>query len=152
MQEFHEGDLVEAVKGESVMRARLVKDGEHLRLNPSPYFIPKIEILLKDGYTLTVIEKATPPLPTEPGWYATDFKSNVFSLFDGAWREHSASRVWERTEEEAREALKWPPRRLEPVPVTAKRVLDAVIARTVMHCNGCSSHMFDIRAEFGVTE
>lgn len=164
MQEFHEGDLVEAVKGEAVMRARLVKDGEHLRLNPSPYFIPKIEILLKDGYTVTVVEKAAAPLPTEPGVYITPSGSQDY-LAEYHTDHHEVHYLntagnwcdigWGAPL--SHDSLT----RLEPVPVIAKRVLDDVKAASTSQPGNPTSawrlsldsiDIAGIAAEFGVTE
>lgn len=69
---FAVGDLVEAVKGESVVRGR-VKLGTKVAGCASYRYIGDSasldEVYLKRGWTVTVIEKALPPLPTETGLY-----------------------------------------------------------------------------------
>ena len=44
-------------------------------------------------------KKAAPALPTEEGWYATHYGSNVFALFDKQWAEHSSRSAWVRDPE-----------------------------------------------------
>lgn len=68
MTEYNIGDLVEAVKGESVIRGRL---DDQLDLDPIGWDIP---YFVQDGYTVTVVERAalTVELPTESGLYADD--------------------------------------------------------------------------------
>jgi len=59
--EFNEGDLVEAVKGGTVIRGRVCwVDAAVFALGGLPFF-PRAE------WTVTVIEKAKPKLPEEPG-------------------------------------------------------------------------------------
>ena len=67
MTDFSEGDLIEATKGESVLRGRLVwTEQPGLIISKTDWGVTSLEI---DGWTLTVIERATPPLPTAKGWY-----------------------------------------------------------------------------------
>ena len=61
MTEYNEGDLVEAVKGESVVRGRIHQGGEY-RGNRGYRYLGDSgaldEVYLKGGWTVTVIEKA----------------------------------------------------------------------------------------------
>jgi len=111
MSEYNEGDLIEAVKGDTVIRGRLrgsgiagFRDlwvGDYTRL---------VSILPGAGYALTVIEKAKPKLPEEPGVYV-DKDGDPWKLPDesGTLRPEYA-----------------PYTRVEPVAETAKKVLDRV--------------------------
>ena len=69
MQEFNEGDLVEAVKGERVVRDRITKPSNpffaaDLYLGtPSVIGLSSVASYINAGYTLTLIEKAAPPRP-----------------------------------------------------------------------------------------
>lgn len=67
MTEFTVGDLVEAVKGEAKYRARTHAGFVTGEIQLSG--VGSIDRLAEDGFTLTVIEKASPPLPTEVGVY-----------------------------------------------------------------------------------
>ena len=72
MSEFNEGDLVEATKGETVIRGRAEKYGIfHERLwfeEVSRTF----DALHYQGFTLKLIEKAPAVLPNIPDWYFDD--------------------------------------------------------------------------------
>ena len=85
MQEFHEGDLVEAVKGEELHRGRLIVswfDGKRRLILSGAASVPYIDLAENHGWTLTVIKKATPPLPTESGLYLSSKEGGpwVFEL------------------------------------------------------------------------
>ena len=74
MTEYNEGDLVEAVKGNTVIRGPLVNIGvlgRSLCLKLTLGLETDIIHLEANGYTITVIEKALPKvvLPTQPGIY-----------------------------------------------------------------------------------
>lgn len=133
MTEYTPGDLVEAVKGETVIRGRLHGLGDHLWVGDSGRTPENVESY---GFTITVIEKAAPVvvLPTEPGLYTTDIKDLPTSLplyrlnENGEW-----STIWAHIGEQTRapaeilDGIK--PgilTRLEPVSETAKKVLDRV--------------------------
>ena len=125
MSDFNVGDLVEARKGECIIRDRVQVSErwpDSLFLGDSPY----AEILnwyTVHGFTLSLVEAATPPLPTEPGVYLDK------------WRD-----TWQLSEETSAFAERWflgsdfmthnvargyaPFTKLEPVPDTAKKVID----------------------------
>ena len=117
MTEYTAGDLVEAVKGETVTRGRLKADGDYLWVGDSGRTPENLESY---GFTLSIIEKAAAVvvLPTEPGWYL-DKDKDIWTLTDsGTWIDE-----WGNLEDPKR----WAPlTRLEPVSVTAKKVLDRV--------------------------
>ncbi len=70
---FHEGDLVEAVKGDRAIRDRICvthndpifKEDTYLG-KPSIFGLSSIDSYRRSGFTVTVIERAKPALPTEP--------------------------------------------------------------------------------------
>lgn len=76
---YNEGDLVEAVKGESVIRGRVELSptlSEPLLplLGVQPDKTAHLSYYALDGWAITVIEKAKPQLPTEIGCYeSADF-------------------------------------------------------------------------------
>ena len=154
MTEYTPGDLVEAVKGETVIRGRLHGLGDHLWVGDSGRTPENVESY---GFTITVIEKAAPVvvLPTEPGLYTTDIKDLPTSLplyrlnENGEW-----STIWAHIGEQTRapaeilDGIK--PgilTRLEPVSETAKKVLDRV--RKTWGMNRIRD-LDDIGADFGV--
>ena len=132
---FSVGDLVEARKGERVIRDRIHK-GDSLFFgaskylgNPSMVGPSSLEGFKDQGFTLFLVEAATPPLPTEPGvyldkWGDTWQLSEETSAFAERWflgsdfMTHNVARGYA------------PFTKLEPVPDTAKKVLDAVRERT----------------------
>ena len=69
MNKYNEGDLIEAVKGESSMRGPIIRDSHKCLLIAEHGWL--LAELLADGWTVTVIKKAAPVvvLPTEPGIY-----------------------------------------------------------------------------------
>ena len=89
-------------------------------------------------------------LPTDPGLYvesgARASLTNIWVLYENGCWASSTDSEYGRAEDFA------PFTKLEPVAVTAKKVLDAVTNRCTLHCDGCSKHFADIRAEFGVTD
>ena len=154
MQEFHEGDLVEAAKGDESHRGRVVRRNNEpllfdLGIGGSLY----LDFLAEIGFTLTTVEKAAPTLPTEPGWYeselfplGTEADYDPYSLAtDGKW--YTSNGMPLEPEGMLRQGAL---RRLEPVPVTAKKVLDAIRARIG---SIDSAHDFQaVATQFGVTE
>lgn len=71
MSDWREGDLVEATKGETVIRGRLQASGYDnpdlvltLALRSDPLH------LIANGFEVTVIERGPDPLPVAPGYYA----------------------------------------------------------------------------------
>jgi len=133
MEQFKEGDLVEAVEGENIVRGRLSTDACSGDLYMHGW---AIKPLLRDGYTLTLIDRPKPKveLPTEPGVYIDK---------DGdPWPFKSQSLD-----------PKWAPyTRVEPVPVTAKRVferIESVYGEDYFHNSNESWNL--VAREFGVT-
>lgn len=127
MTEYNEGDLLEAVKGERVVRDRVKKDSEgDLHIDGVGWltnsWVPS-ETVGDLGYVLTVIEKAAPKnlLPTEPGYYV--------SATGGIWElDRRGNFNWlEGNRANPINANNYAPfTRLEAVAVTAKKVLDAI--------------------------
>ena len=154
--DYAEGDFVEVVKGRTRISGVLAPG------YASSLFIEgfgrSIGTLKRDGYTVTVIERAKPALPTEPGFYLTDYSYNeVFELTAaGDWYCGTDAIPVERVIHDAGDRLV----RLEPVPETAKKVLEAVRVRLSMPLDGRRPNgEFMIRTEtldsigtqFGVT-
>ena len=119
MTEYTAGDLVEAVKGESLVRGRLVESLGILGLGADGGTIHWYEYR---GYTITVIEKATPVvvLPTEPGLYQ-DCEGDPWRLGRLGWKLLTSDPPDAFKPEEH-----VPFTRLAPVSETAKKVLDRV--------------------------
>lgn len=120
MTEYTAGDLVEAVKGESVIRGRLKADelGLHLWVGDSGRTPENIESY---GFTLSIIEKAAAVvvLPTEDGLYL-DADGDPWRLMDDRWLYLPGRTL-------SRQAFSYAPfTRLEPVSETAKKVLGRV--------------------------
>jgi hypothetical protein len=128
---FAEGDLVEAVKNEfsssTMVRGVLKSTGwENGFILQAQGFSPEISYLESRGFTLTLIEKATPPLPTEPGiyvsWVNPPSPKIVHKLLTGFWVDAGDNNYLEDSDVSAI----MPMTRLEPVDVTAKKVLERV--------------------------
>lgn len=151
MTEYNEGDLVEAVKGETVIRGRATASyGKHL-LGRSGRIMEELE---DNGFILTVIEKAAPKnvLPTEPGIYVTEGsevweKVPLFLLGDQSWQFANGE---DASEAAANWGTKAPLTKLEPVPVTAKKVIERF---EILHLsdNMWLDDVAVISAEFGVS-
>ena len=141
MCEFNVGDLVEARKGELVIRDRVVMKSYGLALGAMGWSLRDVRL---NGYTLSLVEAATPPLPSEPGVYeAVDEGCGMWVLdTDGSWWLGAAEIIPQLVPEVLV--------RLESVPDTAKKVLDAVRSRVTLHCHVCAMRLTDIGAEFGV--
>lgn len=130
MSDYNEGDLVEAVKGETVIRGRLIRSAlttnrhiieiPHLPTDQTPW----IETYTNDGYTVTVIERAKSALPTEPGLFVRGDvprqNAAVISLLgDGTWvRQDKIPADVEMLREWHQQGILT---RLEPVAETAAR-------------------------------
>ena len=136
MTEFSEGDLIEATKGDTVVRGRLQQaPGNGLRplftvTHPVRFSLLHLEA---NGYTVTLIEKAAQALPTEPGVYFPASVSLTGARIvklrpNGEWVEATSGAAIEpgTVEEWARDGILT---RLEPVPETAKKVLDFVLGQ-----------------------
>ena len=143
--EYTAGDLVEAVKGESLVRDRIVKRDTYLAIGVTG---STVLFYQNSGYTITVIEKAAPVvvLPTEPGAYKNGGWSGVIVLNNsGRWLDDFGHYLTMAPGTKLT--------RLEPVPETAKKVLD----RVAKAWNGYPWFEFDnnldaIARDFGVTE
>lgn len=166
MSEFNEGDLVEAVKGETVIRGRAWREpgnGTEPILRLTLALSSDIAHLTANGYTVTVIEKAAPKLPTEPGVYVTPSGSQDY--LDDYHTDHHEVHYLNTSGNWCDLGWGAPTRddsltRLEPVPVTARRVLGKLDAASMHEFKGRdSAHraIYDdswnaVAAEFGVTE
>jgi hypothetical protein len=126
---FAEGDLVEATKDEQVIRNRIKKGRRHSNLYMVVGDMPNDLLHMTEnlGFTLTLLEKATPPLPTEPGiyvsWVGLPSPTIVHKLFTGFWVDAGDNNYLEDSDVSALMPLT----RLEPVAETAKKVLDRVL-------------------------
>lgn len=135
MSEYDEGDLIEAVKGDTVIRARLQRDPAGYK-NPLAIFTVALHAdvrhLEANGYKVTVLEKAAPPLPTEPGHYLDK---------DG---DH-----WELPRIGELDPRYAPYARLEPVPVTVQKVIELLESAKIIQSDGEVAR--SIREIFGVS-
>ena len=125
MTDFSVGDLVEARKGELVIRDRVVMKSYGLALGAMDWSLSGARL---NGHTLSLVEAAT-LLPLEPGHYLLDFSltSHVYTLsVDGYWWDGSVQVSEEKLHREIANALGCLTR-LEPVPDTARKVIDATI-------------------------
>lgn len=147
---YNEGDLVEAVKGRTVLRAPLVKS-EHtgaLHMGQITGLVTVGE-LTHYGYTVTVIEKAKPPvvLPTEVGCY----ESADFPLATGhePYRLSLAGEWWlgSTTVTERYMADRLPLIRLAPV----AEVLEKVRVRYDNFSESFNDNVASVAASYGVT-
>ena len=158
MNEYTAGDLVEAVKGETVTRGRLHLNGKYLWVGDSGRTPENLESY---GFTLSIIEKAAAVvvLPTEPGLYTTDTRDLTRSMPLYQLNENSEwSTIWAHMGEQKRAPAEIldgiAPKtltRLEPVSETAKKVLDRVHA-VLANRMWMYSDLDDIAADFGVSE
>jgi hypothetical protein len=145
---YAEGDLIEAVKGEAVLKGRIRYGYSGLWLDTNSGGLEaghSVAQLQRGGFTLAVIEKKSePPLPTEPGVYIGSLMHDLpLWLTDiGQWFTAKA-----RVENPERHA---PFTKLEPVAETAKRVLDAVRDHMALG-TVIASDVDEVAADFGVT-
>ena len=144
MSDYAEGDYVEVVKGRTRISGVLSTDFSGLRIADAGW---SIESLKYEGFTVTTIERAKPALPTEPGFYLTDyFYPDVFELnADGNWYYGDDVIAVERVIYDGGNRLT----RLAPEPETAKKVLDRV--ETYLKSTVAIAALGDLRREFGVT-
>ena len=143
--EYTAGDLVEAIKGETVIRGRLKTDelGLHLWVGDSGRTPENLESY---GFTLSIIEKAAAVvvLPTEPGVYL-DKDEDIWSVNGfGSLRFLMGYSVFGNPENYA------PFTRLEPVSETAKKVLDRVNGYGIDNELDFEPFLKKIAADFGV--
>jgi len=117
MFEFNVGDLVEARKGELVIRDRVVMKTYGLALGAMDWSLSGARL---NGHILSLVEAATPPLPSEPGAYMT-VDGDVLTLDKPllGWACGSLSI--------SAKSLELPLTKLEPVPDTAKKVLERLL-------------------------
>ena len=145
---FSAGDLVEARKGETRIVARLVWSGDCLFFDG---WGSGVLSAAYEGFVLSLVEAATPPLPTEPGIYA-DIDGDPWKLnattgdYETRWSFGNEYRT------RAQVSQNVPFTRLGPVPDIAKKVIDAVRSRVTLHCHVCAMRLTDIGAEFGVSD
>jgi len=128
--EFNEGDLVEAVGGETVIRGRLkVSEITSRLVVPCVTFDMPIEVLEREGFTLTVIEKAKPKLPEDPGIYA-DQHGGMWTLHkNGEWINNGDGSVAVSFDADDMSGIYrslLPFTKLEPAAETARRILDRI--------------------------
>ena len=142
MAKLNAGDLVEARKGETRIVARLVWSGDCLFFDG---WGAGVLSAVDQGFTLSLVEAATPPLPSEPGAYMT-VDGDVLTLDKPllGWACGSLSI--------SAKSIELPLTKLEPVPDIAKKVIDAVRSRVTLHCHVCAMRLTDIGAEFGVSD
>lgn len=124
---YSHGDLVEAVRDDTVIRGRASASfGKHL-LGLSGRIMEELE---ENGFTLTVIEKAAPKnvLPTEAGVYADREGDFLIVYEDGDVQSVEVAKEGQSVKRRpiAADSDFAPFTRVEPVPVTAKKVLDAL--------------------------
>ena len=131
IEDIREGDLVEAVKGKrratDVATAAKYSEGDLFLSVMSGH--PYLSQLEAEGWTFTVVEKAAPPPPTEPGHYLDR---------DG---DH-----WELPANGTLSPDLAPFTRLEPVPDTVKRVVNYL-----RNVQGWAWAAADVEKHFGVT-
>lgn len=74
---FSEGDLIEATKGDSVIRGRLQKIGSSFVIKGTGWGMAEFA---PAGFKVEVVERAAQDVPTVPGWYTPTRESP-----DGFW-------------------------------------------------------------------
>ncbi|MCU1408502.1 MAG: hypothetical protein JWM23_582 [Microbacteriaceae bacterium] len=139
MSDYNEGDLIEAVKGKRRVQDVLTAGGGSIFRNgpylgePSIFGPSSIESYENLGYTITVIEKAKPPLPIEPGVYLsslTDRGPWVFKLDErGDWILLNTNSLFPVGDGHLERHA--PFTKLEPVAETVERVLAEVRNRAI---------------------
>ena len=145
MSDFHEGDLVEATKGETVVRGRVGGcSGDWVGTSRR-----QIPGLINDGFTIATIERAKPALPTERGWYL-DRNGMAWELQD-FWNCNPLGTTSRPTADLFDTYGPFTP--LESVPETAKKVLDQLRGMwgDVGAPDWIANKLTRIAAEFGVT-
>ena len=123
MSDFNEGDLVEAVKGETSIRGQLWRDSAGFLMVGASVWA--VEDLIHEEWGITVAKKATPPLPDDPGavisWVTKFYTGLAVLEKTDQWCYNGVTLNGAALRQEIGEASIVP---LESVPVTAKRVLD----------------------------
>jgi len=147
MNEYNEGDLVEAVKGDMTIRGRLGVDRySNFVLQVTPAVISDTRHLEANGFTITIIEKAKPKieLPTAYGLYRLS-NGMVVDFGNMGWRSPNWSRYMD---DEVQNSESFTP--LAPVAYTAQAVLDYIQPHI-----GYISHLHlseKVAAEFGAAK
>ena len=138
------GDLVEAVKGETVTRGRLHLNGKYLWVGDSGRTPENLESY---GFTLRIVEKAAAVvvLPSELGIYE-DHEGDLWQLNVNGWK------LLTSDPPDAFKPENYVPfTLLAPVSETAKKVLDRVFGMTLGGASVLAATE-RLRAGFGVTE
>jgi len=148
MSDYNAGDLVEAIKGETVIRGRLTASGDEFWVGDS---IRLLRHLCAPGWAVTVIERAKPALPTEP-WRCYVDKYGAERGYGNIWFTDGAGRMhaWP----EGGNPDKYAPFiRLELPAETAKKVLAALGEYLDGQLTGRTKNdiIGYLAAEFGVT-
>lgn len=156
MSEFKENDLVEAVKGETMIRGRLnqtFSGGKDFWVGDSTRLLSGLPGC---GWVVSLVEAAPEPLPAEAGHYQDQQGRHwLHQIYDGSsygapdrdvdqWIDYKGE-----IDDPASMIDVLPLTRLEPVPETAKRVIDAV--RTFAWADGFTNQLDRLEKEFGVT-
>jgi hypothetical protein len=151
---FAEGDLVEATDGERRVIERVQMNAAYKCLwIPLLGFIGNIAADgTLAGFTLTLVEKASPPLPTEPGiyvsWVNPPSPKIVHKSSIGFWVDAGDNNYLEDSDVSALMPLT----RLEPVAETAKKVLDRVLEEyKTLPLRFVADVLPIVAKEFGVT-
>jgi len=145
---FNVGDLVEAVKGELVIRDRVTVKGYHLALGAMGWSLRDVRL---NGYTLSLVEAATPPLPTEPGIYA-DIEGDPWKLnattddYEARWSFGNEYKTRAQVSQHV------PFTRLGPVPDIARKVVDATIRTFNSKGGNIVDALISVSQEFGVSD
>ena len=122
MSDFNVGDLVEARKGELVIRDRVVMKSYGLALGAMNWSLRDVRL---NGYTLSLVEAATPPLPKEAGIYES--RHELIMSGCSPWVLDAEGDWWLTADSVQAELVPTDLVRLEPVPDTARKVIDATI-------------------------
>ena len=131
MSEFNVGDLVEARKGERVIRDRIYAGTNEFRYlgEPSVFGPSSVAGFRDQGFTLSLVEAATPtPLPSEAGLYFCSEQGDEEHLAE--WHFDSCRFHYLNTEGKWCD-LGWgaptdsdlPLTKVEPVPDTARKII-----------------------------
>lgn len=133
MSDWRKGDLIEATKGERVIRDRAAQGegqiwGGRLYLGTPSLFTPNtLASYEASGYELRLIERAPEPLPTEPGIYQGQHGDAWTLHRNGAWIHHgdgSLAVEWSAKDMQGINSL--PLVRLRPVREVAAEVISQI--------------------------
>ena len=148
MAKLNAGDLVEARKGETRIVARLTAYGDGLFFDGWGRGIISAAY---EGFVLSLVEAATPPLPTEPGIYA-DIEGDPWKL--NATTDDYETRWFFGNEYMTRAQVSQhvPFTRLEPVPDIVRKVVDATIRTFNSKGGNIVDALMSVSQEFGVSD